>query len=57
MVFGHSALVCGALEVNGAASVVCSQTPSGGEPLPLLEPEITVVVCPPPPVDLSLIHI
>ena len=46
MVFGHSALVCGALEVNGAASVVCSQTPSGGEPLPLLEPEITAVVCP-----------
>ena len=46
MVFGHSALLCGALEVNGAASGVCSQTPSGGEPFPSLEPEITVVVCP-----------
>ena len=46
VVFGHSTLLCGALEVNGAASGVCSQTPSGGEPLPPLEPEITVVVCP-----------
>ena len=46
MVFGHSALLRGAFEVNGAADGVCSWTPSGGEPLPPLEPEITVVVCP-----------
>ena len=46
VVFGHSALLCGALEVNGAASSVCSWTPSGGKPLPSLEAEITVVVCP-----------
>ncbi len=46
VVFSHSALLCGALEVNGAASGICSWTPSGGEPLPPLEPEITVVVCP-----------
>ena len=46
MVLGHSALLCGALEVSGAASGVCSQTSSDGEPLPHLEPEITVVVCP-----------
>ena len=46
LVFGHNALLCGALEVNGAASGTCSWTPSGGEPLPLLEPEISVVVCP-----------
>lgn len=46
LVFSLNALLCGALEVNGAASGVCSQTPSGGEPLPPLEPEITVVVCP-----------
>ena len=44
MVCGHNALLSGALEMNGAASGVCSQTPSGGEPLPPLEPEITVVV-------------
>ena len=44
--FGHRALLCGALEVNGAASGVCSQAPSGSEPLPPLEPEITAVVCP-----------
>ena len=46
VVFGHRALLCGALEVNGAASGVCSQAPSGSEPLPPLEPEITAVVCP-----------
>ena len=46
VVFGHNALLCGALEVSGAASGVCSQTSSDGEPLPHLEPEITVVVCP-----------
>ena len=34
MVFSHNALLSGALEVNGAASGVCSQTLSGGEPLP-----------------------
>ena len=45
MVFGHNALLCGAFEVNGAASGVRSQTPSGGEPLPPLDPEITAVVC------------
>ena len=43
VVFGHNAFLWGALEVIGAA---CSQTPSGGGPLPLLEREITVVVCP-----------
>ena len=46
VVFGHSALLCGALEVNGAASGVCSWTSSGSKPLPPLEPEITAVVCP-----------
>ena len=47
LVFGHNALLCGAFEVKGAASGVPSQTPSGGEPLPPLEPEITaLVVCP-----------
>ena len=46
MVFGHNALYCGALEVNGAASGVCSLTPSGGKLLLPLEPEITVVICP-----------
>ena len=46
MVFSHNALLCGDFEVNGAASGVCSGTPSGGEPLPPLEPEITVMVCP-----------
>ena len=45
-VFGHNALLFGALEVNGAASDVCSRTPSGSKPLPPLEPEITAVVCP-----------
>ena len=45
VVFGDSALLCGAPEVNGAASGVCSRTPSGGKPLPPLEPEITVVIC------------
>ena len=45
VVFGHSALLCGAFEVNGAASGFRSQTPSGGEPLQPLEPEITAVVC------------
>ena len=46
VVLGHNAILCGALEVNGAASVVSSQTPTGGEPLPPLEPETTAVVCP-----------
>ena len=46
MVFGHNALLAGVLEVNGAASGVCSQTPSCGDLLPPLGPEITVVVCP-----------
>ena len=45
-VFNHNALFCGALEVNGAASGACSQIPSGGRPLPPLEPEITAVVFP-----------
>ena len=39
VMFTHSALPCCALEVNGAVSGVCSQTPSGGgEPLPPLDP-------------------
>ena len=46
VVFRYSALLCGALEVNGAANGFCSQTVSGAKPLPPLEPEITVVVCP-----------
>ena len=36
----------GALDVIRVASGACSRTPSGGRPLPPLEPEITVVVCP-----------
>ena len=51
VVFSHNALLCGALEMIGATSGVCSQTPSGGGLCPPLESEITVVVCPPPPVD------
>ena len=43
MLFGHHVLLCGACEVNEAVSGVCSQTPSGGEPLPSLEPKITAV--------------
>ena len=46
VVFGHNALLYSTLEVNGAASHVCSWTPSGGEPLPHLEPQIAVVICP-----------
>ena len=46
VVFGHNALFCGPFEVNGAVSGVCSWTPSGGKPLPPLEPERNVVVCP-----------
>ena len=46
VVFGHNALLCGAFELNGAASGVCSQILGGGEPLPPLEPEITAVVHP-----------
>ena len=46
VVFGHNALLCGALEVTGAASGACSQTPSGGGARPPLESEITSVVCP-----------
>jgi len=46
VVFGHNAILCSASEVNGAAGGVCSQTPRGQEPLPPLQPEITVVVCP-----------
>ena len=42
----HNALLYGALEMNGAANGVSSQTHSGGEPLPPLEPETTVVICP-----------
>lgn len=44
--FGHNALLCGALEVTGAASGASSQTTSGSGPLPPLEPEITALVCP-----------
>ena len=44
VVFGLNALLCGALEVNGASSDVW--TPSGYEPLPPLGSEITVVLCP-----------
>ena len=46
VVFGHNALLCGALKVNWTASGVCSCTPSDGKLLPLLELEITVVVFP-----------
>ena len=46
VVFGHSAPLCGALEVIGATSGACSQTPSGGRPCPPLESEMTAVVCP-----------
>lgn len=46
LVFDHNVLLCGALEVIGAASGVCSWTSSGGKPLPPLEPEITAMVCP-----------
>ena len=46
VVFGHHALLCSALEVTGAVSGACSQTSSGSEPLPPLEPEITMVACP-----------
>ena len=46
MVFSHSALLCGALEVIGAASGVCSLTPIGIRILPPLELEISVVVLP-----------
>ena len=48
VVFGHNALLCGALSVNGAASDFCSGIPSGSGPHLPLEPEITVVVCPHP---------
>ena len=46
VVFGPSALLCGALEMVGAASGSCSWTPNAGGPCPPLESEITVVVCP-----------
>ena len=46
VVFGHNALLCGTLEVNGASSGACSQTPSGGRPCPPVESEITTVVFP-----------
>ena len=45
MVPGHNALLCGALEVIGAASSACSWTPSGSGSCPPLETKITVVVC------------
>ena len=35
----------GAVDVTGAASGACSWTPSGGRPLPPLQPEITGLVC------------
>ena len=46
VVFGHKALLCGTLEVPGAASVACSWTLSGSGPCPPLESEITAVVSP-----------
>ena len=46
VVFGHNALLCGALEVSEAAGGVCSWRPGSGKPLPPLESEIIVVVCP-----------
>ena len=46
VVFGHNPPLCDALEVNGAASGVCSWTPRVGEPLSPLEPGIPAVVCP-----------
>ena len=50
MVFGHNALLYGALEVIGAASGACSGTPSGSGPCPPLESVITGGL-PLPPVD------
>ena len=46
VVFSYSALLCGAVKVNGASSDIFSWAPSGGEPLPPLEPEITGVISP-----------
>ena len=46
VVFGHNALLCGALEVNGVASGVCSWTSSGGGPCTPLESEMIVAVRP-----------
>ena len=46
VVFSHNALLCGTREVHGAGSGICSQTPSIGEPLPPLEPELTALLCP-----------
>ena len=40
VVFGHGALLCSALEMNGAASDFCSGIPSGSGPLPPLESEM-----------------
>ena len=48
VMFGHSALLCCALEVIGATSGACSQTPSGGGPHPPLD---NCSGLPPPPVD------
>ena len=45
-VVDQNALLYSVFEVTWAASAVCAQTPSGGEPLPPLEPEIIVVICP-----------
>ena len=46
VVFGHSSLLFGAIEMIGAAGDASSQTPVGSGPLLPLEPEMTVVVCP-----------
>ena len=46
VVFVHSALLCGALEVIGAVIGACSPMPCDARPRPPLESEITVVVCP-----------
>ena len=42
--FGHNALLCGALKVNGAASDFCSDISHGSGPCPPLESGITGVL-------------
>ena len=45
--FSHNAVLCGTLEVLGAASGACSRTSSGSGPGPPLESEITGFALPP----------
>ena len=55
VVFGYSALLCGALEVTVATGGACSETPRGGGPCLPLEPVIIVIIpaptFPPTPAD------